>query len=50
MATDEHYNEEGKVPEPLDDHQPTDMPATVGIILMIAFVAVISVMIVFAFQ
>ncbi len=43
MATDKHYNEEGKLPEPLEDHEPTDMPATLGIFVMIAIVAAIAV-------
>lgn len=42
MATDKHYNEEGKLPEPLEDHEPTDMPATLGMFVMIAIVAAIA--------
>lgn len=43
MSTDKHYNEEGKLPGPLEDHEPTDMPATLGIFVMIAIVAAIAV-------
>lgn len=37
MALDEHYNEPGAVPEPLEDHEPSDKPASIGI-----FVAIIA--------
>lgn len=45
MSTDEHYNEPGKLPEPLEDEQPNDMPATQGIfiaLLVVAFIALIA--------
>ena len=43
MSTDKHYNEPGGLPEPLEDHQPTDMPATLGIFLAVIVVAFIAV-------
>lgn len=45
MATDEHYNEPGIVPEPLEDEQPTDMPATRSMFVVIALLAVLSLVI-----
>jgi hypothetical protein len=42
MSTDEHFNAPGDVPEPIDDHKPTDMPATINMFIIIAAVAVIS--------
>lgn len=45
MSTDEHYNEPGKLPEPLEDDQPNDMPATQGIfiaLVVVAFIALIA--------
>lgn len=42
MPTDEHYNEPGGVPEPLEDHEPTDMPATVNMFVVIGALALIS--------
>lgn len=40
--TDEHYNEQGELPEPLEDEQPTDMPATRWIFVMVVVVAVVG--------
>ncbi|MBP6311763.1 MAG: hypothetical protein KA408_05800 [Flavobacteriales bacterium] len=42
MATDEHYNEPGELIEPLEDPQPTDMPATKGMFVAIIIVAAIG--------
>jgi hypothetical protein len=42
MATDKHYNEPGALPEPLQDHKGTDMPATRGIVIAVVAVAVIA--------
>lgn len=42
MSTDKHYNEPGGLPEPLEDHEPTDMPATRGIFLAMMVVAFIA--------
>ncbi len=42
MATDKHYNEPGLVPEALEDMEPTDMPATVSMFVVIALVALLS--------
>ena len=36
MATDAHYNEPGGVPPALEDHKPTDMPATRWMFYIIA--------------
>ncbi len=48
MSTDEHFNAPGDVPEPIEDHKPTDMPATVNMFIIIASVAVISVVVMVA--
>jgi hypothetical protein len=42
MATDEHYNEPGELPKPLEDHSGTDMPATRGILWAIVVVAILG--------
>lgn len=42
MSTDKHYNEPGGLPEPLEDHEPNDMPATRGIFMAILVVAIIA--------
>jgi hypothetical protein len=46
MPTDEHYNEPGGVPEPLEDHEPTDMPATVNMFVVIGALALISLVVI----
>ncbi len=38
--TDEHYNEQGELPKPLEDEQPTDMPATRWIFVMVVVAVV----------
>jgi len=43
MATDKHYNEPGAMPEPLQDHKGTDMPATRNMFKVIVILAVVSV-------
>ncbi|MBX2974197.1 MAG: hypothetical protein KF797_13965 [Flavobacteriales bacterium] len=43
MSTDEHYNEPGGLPEPLEDKEPNDMPATKGMFLAVVVVAFIAV-------
>jgi len=40
--TDEHYNEHGELPEPLEDEQPTDMPATKWLFVILVVVAMIA--------
>jgi hypothetical protein len=40
MATDEHYNEPGVMPEPLKDRKGTDMPATRNMFIVIVALAV----------
>lgn len=43
MNTDKHFNEPGGLPEPLEDHEPNDMPATRGMffaVMVVAFIAV----------
>jgi|GEM_PF-1336884 len=42
MSTDEHYNVPGQLPEPLEDHEPTDKSATVNMFVVIAVVAAIG--------
>jgi len=42
MSTDEHYNETGGLPEPLEDHEPNDLPATHGIFYAVVVVAFIA--------
>jgi heme/copper-type cytochrome/quinol oxidase subunit 2 len=48
MSTDKHFNAPGDLPEPIEDHKPTDMPATVNMFIIIAAVAVISVVVMVA--
>ncbi len=43
MSTDKHYNEPGGLPEPLEDHEPNDMPATQGMFLAVVVVAFIAI-------
>ncbi len=50
MSADEHFNAEGGIPPEVDDHQPTDMPATVGIVVMIGVVALVGVVVVLLVQ
>ena len=50
MSTDEHYNEPGGLPEPLQDHEPTDMPATRGIFLAVVAVGLIALVVLMALQ
>lgn len=40
--TDEHYNQPGKLPEPLEDEEPTDLPATKWIFISVLVVSVIA--------
>ncbi|HRH39033.1 MAG TPA: hypothetical protein PK760_11835 [Flavobacteriales bacterium] len=47
---DKHFNEHGGLPTPLDDDQPTDMPATVSIFVMIVVVAAIALAVLALFQ
>jgi hypothetical protein len=42
MSSDEHYNEPGKLPEPLEDDQPNDLPATHGMFIAMIVVAFIA--------
>jgi hypothetical protein len=42
MATDKHYNEEGILPEALEDQRGTDMPATRKMFLVIGIVLVLA--------
>ena len=42
MPTDKHYNAPNDLPDALQDKEPTDMPATIGIFITIAIVAAIS--------
>lgn len=42
MPTDKHFNEQAGMPEPLEDHQPTDMPATRTMFVVLAIVAFLS--------
>jgi hypothetical protein len=42
MSSDEHYNEPGKLPEPLEDEQPNDLPATHGMFIAVIAVAFIA--------
>ena len=37
--TDEHYNQPGKLPEPLEDEEPTDLPATKWIFISVLVVS-----------
>jgi hypothetical protein len=46
--TDEHYNEQGELPEPLEDKQPTDMPATKWIFITLVVLGAVG-MVVMAF-
>ncbi len=50
MSTDEHYNEQGGMPEPLEDHKPTDMPATRGIFVAVLVVAAIAMVVLAVLQ
>lgn len=50
MSTDKHYNEPGGVPEILEDKQPNDMPATLGIPVMILIVAAVAIAALALFQ
>lgn len=43
MATDKHFNEPGGLPEPLEDHQPNDKPATISMFVVMAIVAAIAI-------
>ena len=42
MSNDEHYNEPGGLPEPLEDNEPNDLPATRGIFYAVVVVAFIA--------
>jgi len=42
MATDEHYNEQGELPKPLEDHEPNDKPAAESMFVVIAVVAAVG--------
>jgi hypothetical protein len=42
MATDEHYNEPGVMPEPLRDRKGTDMPAARMLFIVIVIVAAVA--------
>ncbi|HNR55822.1 MAG TPA: hypothetical protein PKJ19_11695 [Flavobacteriales bacterium] len=50
MSTDEHYNESGGLPEPLQDHEPTDMPATRGIFFAVVIVGLIGLVALVVFE
>ena len=50
MSTDEHYNEPGGLPRPLEDHEPTDMPATRGIFLAVVTVGLIALIVLVILQ
>ena len=50
MSSDEHYNEPGKMPKPLDDDQPNDMPATQGIFIAMIVVAFFAVAVLMLLQ
>ncbi|MBK9176910.1 MAG: hypothetical protein IPM46_11365 [Flavobacteriales bacterium] len=50
MATDKHYNEPGVVDEALEDHEPTDMPATRSIFIVVAILAALSIAILVVLQ
>lgn len=41
--TDEHYNQPGKLPEPLEDEEPTDLPATKWIFISVLVVSAIAI-------
>ena len=40
--TDEHYNKQGELPQPLEDEQPTDLPATKWTSTTLVVVAVVG--------
>ncbi len=42
MATDKHYNEQGGMPEGLEDHKPNDLPATRKMFIVIALLAAVG--------
>lgn len=42
MSTDKHFNEPGELPEPLEDNEPNDMPATQGMFIAVVVVAFIA--------
>jgi uncharacterized protein (DUF983 family) len=48
MSTDKHFNAPGDVPDPIEDHKPTDMPATVNMFIIIAAVAAVSLVVMVA--
>lgn len=50
MAMDEHYNDLGGLPKPLEDHEPSDMPATIGVFVAILAVAAISFVVLALFE
>lgn len=45
MSTDKHFNEKGQVPEPLEDHEGTDMPAVRNMYIIIALVAALAIVV-----
>ncbi len=42
MSTDKHFNEQGGLPEPLEDHESTDLPATKTMFVVLGVVAFLS--------
>ncbi|MBK8339504.1 MAG: hypothetical protein IPK99_05595 [Flavobacteriales bacterium] len=50
MPTDKHFNEQAGMPEPLEDHQPTDMPATRTMFVVLAIVAFLGLVVLATLQ
>jgi hypothetical protein len=50
MSTDKHFNEQAGMPEPLEDHEPTDMPATRTMIVVVAIVAFLGLVVLATLQ
>ncbi len=43
MSTDKHFNEPSGMPEPLEDHRPTDMKATISLFAVIVILGSIAI-------
>lgn len=50
MSSDEHYNEPGGLPDPLEDNEPNDMPATRGMFIAVLILAGIALAVLALYQ